>query len=78
MGEALFDLVLAELRGQGSEGPPHRIPDLFFVFTRNRGGAGTPRAEPINQPILFGSSRDKSLARPRKPPQKAYELFDSV
>jgi hypothetical protein len=30
MGEALFDLVLAKLRGQGSEGPPHRVPDLFL------------------------------------------------
>jgi hypothetical protein len=30
MGEALFDLVLAKLRDQGSEGPPHRVPDLFL------------------------------------------------
>jgi hypothetical protein len=30
MGEALFETVLAELRNQGSEGPPHRIPDLFL------------------------------------------------
>jgi|HubBroStandDraft_6_1064221.scaffolds.fasta_scaffold29159_3 hypothetical protein len=28
-GEALFELSLAEKRSQGSEGPPHRIPDFL-------------------------------------------------
>jgi hypothetical protein len=29
MGEALFEISLAEKRSQGSEGPPHRIPDFL-------------------------------------------------
>ena len=29
MGEALFEMSLAEKRSQGSEGPPHRTPDFF-------------------------------------------------
>jgi hypothetical protein len=29
MGEALLKTVIAELRNQGSEGPPHRTPDFL-------------------------------------------------
>jgi hypothetical protein len=43
MGEALFETVLAELRNQGSEGPPHRIPDPFYPkLTRSISSAMSP------------------------------------
>src|ERR1035438_9763210 len=35
MGEALFEISLAEKRSQGSEGPPHRIPDFLPPSRQN-------------------------------------------
>jgi hypothetical protein len=35
MGEALFEISLAEKRSQGSEGPPHRIPDFLPPSQQN-------------------------------------------
>lgn len=60
MGEALFDLVLAELRGQGSEGPPHRIPDLFFAPYSQPLTVGKTGSRLYPPTILFGSNFNNS------------------
>src|ERR1700735_2374794 len=70
-GEALFELSLAEKRSQGSEGPPHRIPDFCLQASRTSNvswlKAVSPRMRGSTKPARMPLDNSRRIAVRRIP-----------